>query len=129
MEKRDANKLYYYYVDTNLTESWIEVANNGAGPRTPERVTPPLPFSSGDEYLRLLKEAQRESNQSSRVVSVSNSRRDSPRDRYVFVKIIIILFLLNRLYFPVQNLHQIAQTQNYVMMKILKAFILIIGIR
>lgn len=41
----------------------------------PDRVTPPLPFSSGEEYLRLLKEAQKESNQSSRI----SSRRDSPK--------------------------------------------------
>lgn len=53
--------------------------------RTPERVTP-LPFSSGDEYLRLLREAQRESNQSSRVVSLASSRRDTPRDRLIYFK-------------------------------------------
>lgn len=47
-------------------------------PRTPERVTP-LPFSSGDEYLRLLREAQRESGHSSLVVSLASSRRDTPR--------------------------------------------------
>jgi BNIP3 len=41
----------------------------------PDRVTPPLPFSSGEEYLRLLKEAQRESNPSSLI----SSRRDSPK--------------------------------------------------
>lgn len=51
-----------------------------SGPRTPERVTP-LPFSSGDEYLRLLREAQRESGHSSLVVSLAGSRRDTPRDR------------------------------------------------
>ena len=39
-------------------------------------MTPPLPFSSGDEYLRLLKEAQRESNQSSKM----SSRRDTPKN-------------------------------------------------
>lgn len=44
--------------------------------RTPERVTP-IPFATAEEYLRLLREAQ-ESNQSSRVVSLSSSRRDSP---------------------------------------------------
>ena len=41
-----------------------------------DRVTPPLPFSSGDEYLRLLNEAQKESNQSSRM----SSRRDTPKN-------------------------------------------------
>ncbi|XP_018023982.1 BCL2/adenovirus E1B 19 kDa protein-interacting protein 3 isoform X2 [Hyalella azteca] len=40
----------------------------------------PLGFGNGEEYLRLLKEAQREgSNQSSALVSLSSSRRDSPR--------------------------------------------------
>jgi len=62
-----------------LGESWIELGNNSSGPRTPERVTP-LPFQSGEEYLRLLREAQRESNQSSRVVSLASSRRDTPHD-------------------------------------------------
>lgn len=64
---------------TLFTESWIELGNNSSGPRTPERVTP-LPFQSGEEYLRLLREAQRESNQSSRVVSLASSRRDTPHD-------------------------------------------------
>uniref|UniRef100_A0A336KF54 CSON009058 protein n=1 Tax=Culicoides sonorensis TaxID=179676 RepID=A0A336KF54_CULSO len=61
-------------------ESWIEVTPAAAStiPKTPDRVTP-LPFSSGEEYLRLLREAQKESNQSSRVVSLASSRRDSPK--------------------------------------------------
>ncbi|XP_055378813.1 BCL2/adenovirus E1B 19 kDa protein-interacting protein 3 [Condylostylus longicornis] len=58
----------------NLTDSWIELS----GQNTPDKITP-LPFSSGDEYLRLLREAQKESNQSSRVVSLASSRRDTPR--------------------------------------------------
>jgi BCL2/adenovirus E1B 19 kDa protein-interacting protein 3 len=45
---------------------------------SPTRVTP-LPFGSGEEYLKLLREAQRESNQSSRVVSLASSIRGSPR--------------------------------------------------
>lgn len=48
-----------------------------------------MPFSSGEEYLRLLREAQRESNQSSRVVSLAGSRKASPRDRYVFFFVIL----------------------------------------
>lgn len=60
-----------------LSDSWIEFSNNGI--RSPGRVTP-LPFSFGDEYLRLLREAQRESNQSSRVVSLTSSRRDTPKE-------------------------------------------------
>lgn len=51
-----------------------------SGNRSPDRVTP-LPFSNGggEEYLRLLREAARESKESSRVVSLAGSRRDSPR--------------------------------------------------
>lgn len=65
-----------------IPDSWIELGHNGgaSGPRTPERVTP-LPFSSGDEYLRLLREAQRESGHSSLVVSLASSRRGTPRGR------------------------------------------------
>ncbi|XP_055856610.1 BCL2/adenovirus E1B 19 kDa protein-interacting protein 3 [Episyrphus balteatus] len=64
-----------------LGESWIELSTAAAmaGVKSPDRITP-LPFSSGEEYLRLLREAQRESNQSSRVVSLASSRRDTPRD-------------------------------------------------
>ncbi|GAB0088174.1 BCL2/adenovirus E1B 19 kDa protein-interacting protein 3 [Sergentomyia squamirostris] len=68
--------------DLSLGESWIELNSNGSGTnsghRSPERITP-LPFTSGEEYLRLLREAQRESKESSRVVSLAGSRRDSPR--------------------------------------------------
>lgn len=53
-----------------VAESWVELSG-----QTPDRVTP-LPFSSGEEYLRLLREAQRESNQSSARVSLASSRRD-----------------------------------------------------
>lgn len=64
-----------------LGESWIELSNSAtmAGIKSPDRITP-LPFNNGEEYLRLLREAQRESNQSSRVVSLASSRRDTPRD-------------------------------------------------
>jgi len=64
-----------------FTESWIELSNTAAmaGIKSPDRITP-LPYSNGEEYLRLLREAQRESNQSSRVVSLASSRRDTPRD-------------------------------------------------
>lgn len=72
-----------------LSDSWIEFSNINNGIRSPGRVTPPnvtLPFSFGDEYLRLLREAQRESNSnqssqiSSRVVSLTSSRRDTPKE-------------------------------------------------
>ncbi|TDG52838.1 hypothetical protein AWZ03_001071 [Drosophila navojoa] len=64
-----------------LGESWIELSATAAmaGIKSPDRITP-LPFASGEEYLRLLREAQRESNQSSRVVSLASSRRDTPHD-------------------------------------------------
>lgn len=63
--------LYSHYF---IPESWIELTNNLIQ-SCPDRVTPPLPFSSGEEYLRLLKEAQKESNPSSLI----SSRRDSPK--------------------------------------------------
>uniref|UniRef100_A0A0N7ZCQ8 BCL2/adenovirus E1B 19 kDa protein-interacting protein 3 n=1 Tax=Scylla olivacea TaxID=85551 RepID=A0A0N7ZCQ8_SCYOL len=59
-----------------LSESWVDLSNQ---PGSPDRVTP-LPFGNGEEYLRLLREAQRESNQSSARVSLASSRRDTPRD-------------------------------------------------
>lgn len=64
-----------------LGESWIELSTAAAmaGVKSPDRITP-LPFSSSEEYLRLLREAQKESNHSSRVVSLASSRRDTPRD-------------------------------------------------
>jgi len=69
--------------DNILGESWIELSSSAvcsmSGIKSPDRITP-LPFSNGEEYLRLLREAQRESNQSSRVVSLASSRRDTPRD-------------------------------------------------
>ncbi|XP_075160619.1 BCL2 interacting protein 3 isoform X1 [Haematobia irritans] len=66
---------------SKLQESWIELSTAAtmAGVKSPDRITP-LPFANGEEYLRLLREAQRESNQSSRVVSLASSRRDTPRD-------------------------------------------------
>lgn len=60
-----------------LSDSWIEFSSNGI--RSPGRITP-LPFNTNDEYLRLLREAQRDSNQSSRVVSLTSSRRDTPKE-------------------------------------------------
>lgn len=74
---------------SSSTDSWIEMyasdksGNNSgmnSGNRSPDRVTP-LPFSNGggEDYLRLLREAAKESKESSRVVSLAGSRRDSPR--------------------------------------------------
>ncbi|XP_055587031.1 BCL2/adenovirus E1B 19 kDa protein-interacting protein 3 [Uranotaenia lowii] len=62
-----------------LGESWIELSSNtNTCPKSPDRTTP-LPFTSVEEYIRLLREAQRESKESSRVASLTSSRRDSPR--------------------------------------------------
>lgn len=68
------------------SDSWIEMyasdrSGNNSGTLTPTDRHTPLPFSNGggEEYLRLLREAARESKESSRVVSLAGSRRDSPR--------------------------------------------------
>ncbi|XP_014273927.1 BCL2/adenovirus E1B 19 kDa protein-interacting protein 3-like isoform X3 [Halyomorpha halys] len=57
-------------MDHIMNESWVEVG------RSPERTTP-LPFPAAEEYLRLLKEAQRESNQSSARHSLASSVKGS----------------------------------------------------
>lgn len=62
--------------EKTLGESWVDLSNQ---PSSPDRVTP-LPFGNGEEYLRLLREAQKDSNQSSARVSLASSRRDTPRD-------------------------------------------------
>lgn len=67
------------YSEDFLGESWIELSSStNTGPKSPDRTTP-LPFTSVEEYQRLLREAQRESKESSRVTSLTSSRRDSPR--------------------------------------------------
>ncbi|XP_075222299.1 BCL2 interacting protein 3 isoform X2 [Lycorma delicatula] len=59
-------------IEDSLGESWVDLSPER------DRVTP-LPFASAEEYLRLLREAQRDSNQSSARVSLASSRRDSPK--------------------------------------------------
>ncbi|KOX80290.1 BCL2/adenovirus E1B 19 kDa protein-interacting protein 3 [Melipona quadrifasciata] len=57
-----------------MWQSWVELNP------VPDRITP-LPFSSGgEEYLRLLREAQRDSLPSSARHSLASSRRGTPRD-------------------------------------------------
>lgn len=58
--------------EEGLGESWIELC------QSQDRTTP-LPFSPADEYLRLLREAQRESNQSSARHSLASSKKGSPK--------------------------------------------------
>ncbi|XP_043505465.1 BCL2/adenovirus E1B 19 kDa protein-interacting protein 3 [Polistes fuscatus] len=62
-----------YSSDELLGESWVEVNSISSERRTP------LPFSSSsEEYLRLLREAQRDSTQSSARHSLASSRRGTP---------------------------------------------------
>ncbi|OXU27839.1 hypothetical protein TSAR_001386 [Trichomalopsis sarcophagae] len=57
-----------------MKKSWVLC------PTPVDRVTP-LPFGSGgEEYLRLLRDAQRDSTHSSARHSLASSRRDTPRD-------------------------------------------------
>ncbi|XP_014484981.1 PREDICTED: BCL2/adenovirus E1B 19 kDa protein-interacting protein 3 [Dinoponera quadriceps] len=60
-------------LEESLGESWVELSP------VPERITP-QPFSSaGEEYLRLLREAQRDSTHSSERHSLASSHRNSPK--------------------------------------------------
>ncbi|XP_044257182.1 BCL2/adenovirus E1B 19 kDa protein-interacting protein 3 [Tribolium madens] len=66
-------------LDDLLGESWVDVSAGSTcsqGGGTPGSITHQL---NVEDYLRLLREAQRESNQSSARVSLAGSRRDSPR--------------------------------------------------
>jgi len=53
-----------------IVESWVDVCENP---------TSPAPSNNPEDYLRLLREAQRESNQSSALVSLASTRKNSPR--------------------------------------------------
>lgn len=63
-----------------VAESWVEVSDLPISP---------APFDRGqaaqgpDDYLRLLREAQRESNQSSALVSLASTRKNSPHSSWV----------------------------------------------
>lgn len=63
---KDGNLLSRHSGGSPLSKSWVDLQSNCL--HSPGRVTPPF-ASAGEEYLRLLKEAQRESNQSSARVS------------------------------------------------------------
>ncbi|XP_029176167.1 BCL2/adenovirus E1B 19 kDa protein-interacting protein 3-like isoform X2 [Nylanderia fulva] len=59
-------------------ESWVELV---ADPPLAARITPtPFSITGEREYLRLLREAQRDSTHSSARHSLASSRRDTPRD-------------------------------------------------
>lgn len=66
----------YFLIEKSsfVSDSWIDVHSHCL--HSPGRITPPF-VSAGEEYLRLLKEAQRDSNQSSARVSRANSNRAS----------------------------------------------------
>lgn len=72
--------LLHVVVVVLTEESWVDVSVGGStssqGGGTPGSITQQLTV---EDYLRLLREAQRESNQSSARVSLAGSRRDSPR--------------------------------------------------
>jgi len=58
-----------------VAESWVEVADQPASPAPSDRVFVP---HGPEDYLRLLREAQRDSNQSSALVSLASTRKNSP---------------------------------------------------
>ncbi|XP_012054728.1 PREDICTED: uncharacterized protein LOC105617780 [Atta cephalotes] len=67
-----------YTSDEQLSESWVELVPD---PPLATRTTPtPFSITGEREYLRLLREAQRDSTHSSAKHSLASSRRDTPRD-------------------------------------------------
>jgi len=59
-----------------VAESWVEVTDQPTSPAPFDRSNPQ--GVGPDDYLRLLREAQRESNQSSAIVSLASTRKNSP---------------------------------------------------
>ena len=59
-----------------VAESWVEVNDNPISQLPSDRVNPQ--GVGPEDYLRLLREAQRESNQSSALVSLASTRKNSP---------------------------------------------------
>jgi len=58
-----------------VAESWVEVAEQSVSPAPSDRAFIP---QGPEDYLRLLREAQRDSNQSSALVSLASTRKNSP---------------------------------------------------
>ncbi|XP_065218565.1 BCL2/adenovirus E1B 19 kDa protein-interacting protein 3 isoform X1 [Planococcus citri] len=67
---KDGNLLSCHSGGSPLSKSWVDLHSHCL--HSPGRVTPPF-VSAGEEYLRLLKEAQRDSNQSSARISRASS--------------------------------------------------------
>lgn len=61
---------------TVLGESWVDVSDLPASPAPSDRGSGGS--NAPEDYLRLLREAQRESNQSSALVSLASTRKNSP---------------------------------------------------
>ncbi|XP_041761010.1 BCL2/adenovirus E1B 19 kDa protein-interacting protein 3 [Anopheles merus] len=63
----------------NFVPTGTTMLAGAVGTKSPDRTTP-LAFASVEEYIRLLREAQRdESKESSRVASLTSTRKNSPR--------------------------------------------------
>lgn len=60
--------------DALISDSWVDLTGQASPifPRSPRRITP-VPFGGEQDYLRMLREAQRESNRSSTKVSPISS--------------------------------------------------------
>ncbi|CAG0923775.1 unnamed protein product [Notodromas monacha] len=78
--------------DETLGDSWVDMSQNAAlsssnhSMHTAGIITPPV-YAVSEEYLKLLRDAQRESNQSSALVSLASSRRDSLHGSTTFLVI------------------------------------------
>ena len=73
--------LGIFLIEDIVAESWVEVADQPASPAPSDRVFVP---HGPEDYLRLLREAQRDSNQSSALVSLASTRKNSPHSSWVF---------------------------------------------
>ena len=62
-------------IEEIVAESWVEVAEQSVSPAPSDRAFIP---QGPEDYLRLLREAQRDSNQSSALVSLASTRKNSP---------------------------------------------------
>ena len=71
--------------DAPIGDSWVDLSGQFSNSASPMRVTP-VPFGGEQDYLRMLREAQRESNRasnkvspiSSALMSLSSTTRNTP---------------------------------------------------